>query len=70
VLWWFERDGRHTRVEVLHLVRGGYELRLFDGDGTEHVEHFEDSNALAHRQHAIHDHLISQGWQRSGEWLL
>lgn len=63
-------NGRHARVEVLHLTPGGYELRLFDADGTEHVEQFTDAADLTKRQQAIHDQLIAQGWSRSCEWLL
>jgi len=70
MLWWFEREGLHTRVEVLHLARGGYELRIFDDQGAERVEQFTDAGDLAKRQQAIQDALIAQGWKRSGEWLL
>jgi len=70
MLWWFERDVLHTRVEVLHLASGGYELRIFDAKGAEHVELFTDASDLARRQQAVQDALIAQGWERSGEWLL
>ena len=70
MLWWFERDGRHTRIEVLHPPAGGFELHLFDPDGHEHVERFTELNALRVRQQEIHDQLIAVGWKRSGEWLL
>jgi len=70
MLWWFERGGRHTQVEVLHLVNGRYELRVLDADGREHVETFDDPAELAKRQQAVHDDLVAQGWKRSGEWLL
>ncbi|HZS58206.1 MAG TPA: hypothetical protein VFA43_02985 [Gemmatimonadaceae bacterium] len=70
MLWWFEREGRHTRVEVLHLARGGYELRVFDERGVEQVETFTNSDELAKRQQAVQDALIAQGWKRAGEWLL
>ena len=70
MLWWFEREGLRTRVEVLHLASGGYELRIFDAKGAEHVELFTDASDLARRQQAVQDALITQGWKRSGEWLL
>ena len=70
VLWWFERDGKHTRIEVLHPPAGGYELHVFDADDTEHVEQFGDLAALRRRQQEIQDQLIAVGWKRSGEWLL
>ena len=70
MLWWFEREGVHTRVEVLHLTNGEYELRIFDGDGAEHVELFTGASELARRQQAVHEELIARGWKRSAEWLL
>ena len=70
MLWWFEREGLNTRVEVLHLARGEYELRVFDSNGAEQVEQFTNADDLAKRQRAIQDTLIAQGWKRSGEWLL
>lgn len=70
MLWWFEREGKHTQIEVLHLVTGKYELRVVEADGQERVEHFADPVELAKRQQAIQDELVSLGWKRSGEWLL
>jgi hypothetical protein len=32
MLWWFERAGRHTRVEVLQLATDEYELRVIDAE--------------------------------------
>jgi len=70
MLWWFERQGRHTRVEVLDLPNGGYELRVVDAEGSERVEHFTNAADLAKRQQAVQDDLIAAGWNRSGEWLV
>jgi hypothetical protein len=70
MLWWFERDGRHMHVEVLHLARGGFELHIVDADGNEHIERFANAADLAARQQEIQDDLAARGWKRSGEWLL
>ena len=70
MLWWFERDGAQTMVEVLNLPAGDYELRILEADGVERVEHFDNAADLARRQQAVHDSLIAQGWSRSGDWLL
>ena len=70
MLWWFERSGRRTTIEVLDLGRGEYELRVLDADGHEQVERFANAADLAKRQQAIEDQLIATGWTRSGEWLL
>lgn len=70
MLWFFEREGLQTRVEVLHLPDGTYELRVLDADEAEHVERFTNAAELAKSQQAIQDALIANGWQRSGEWLV
>ena len=70
MLWWFERDGRRTIIEVLNLPTGEFELRTQNPDGTEDVEYFTDAVALAKRQQAIHNALFAKGWARSGEWRL
>jgi hypothetical protein len=69
MLWWFERDGRKTRVEVLNLASGNYELHVIDGDGIERVEHFAEAGALAKRQQQIQDSLVSQGWKGPERWI-
>ena len=70
MLWWFEREGRQTRIEVLNLANGHYELRVVDGDGVESVEHFVDAAELAKRQQEIQDRLISQGWEGPSSWII
>ena len=70
MLWWFERDGKHTRVEVLHPPAARMELHVFHPDGSELVEYFDDVDALRRRQHEIENSLVALGWKRSGEWLL
>lgn len=70
MLWWFEREGRRTTVEVLELPHAAYELRVVDADGTEHIEHFTSPQDLAKRQRAIHDNLLAQGWTHSGGWRI
>ena len=70
MLWWFEREGLRTSIEVLHLANGEFELRIIDSDGIERVETFTSATELAKRQQAIHETLAVGGWTRSGEWLL
>ena len=69
MLWWFEREGHKARIEVLNLATGEYELRVVDGDGVEHVEHFVEAADLAKRQQEIQDRLISQGWNGPSSWI-
>jgi hypothetical protein len=70
VLWWFEREGARTTIEVLHLPNGEYELRVVGEDGAEHIEQFANAADLAKRQLALQDLLRAQGWARSGEWKM
>jgi hypothetical protein len=70
MLWWFEREGRKTRVEVLNLATGDYELHIIDGDGVEQVEYFTDAAELAKRQQQIQDALSSQGWSGPSSWIV
>lgn len=70
VFWWFERQGVYVRCEALDLPGGGYELRIVDPDGTEHVEHFPDSADLAKRQRAVERDLTAHGWSGPHGWNL
>jgi hypothetical protein len=70
MLWWFERAGLRTTLEVLDLPTGEYELRIADANGAEQVEHFTNATDLAKRQQAIQDALVAKGWERSGGWLV
>jgi hypothetical protein len=68
MLWWFEREGLRTTIEVLNLPTDEYELRLVDAGGVERVEHFTNAIDLAKRQQAIQDMLVGQGWAQTGGW--
>jgi hypothetical protein len=70
MLWWFEREGRHTRLEILHLATGEFELRVIDADGVEQVEHFTNAVDLAKRQEAIQQMLVAHGWMGPHGWTL
>jgi len=67
---WFERDGKHVRVEVLELSPKNYELRFIDADGSERVEMFTDSGALAERQEQVQRALHVEGWNGPHGWVI
>ena len=67
---WFERDGKHVRVEVRELSPKNYELRFIDADGSERVEMFTDSEALAERQEQVQRELRDQGWNGPHGWVI
>lgn len=70
MFWWFEREGRYMRCEVLDLPHGGYELRICNPDGTERVEYFPDSADLARRQRSVEHELAAEGWSGPHGWNL
>jgi hypothetical protein len=69
VFWWFERRGQFLRYEARDLP-DGFELRVIDPDGTEHVEHFVDSGDLTRRQLAFERSLTAEGWTGPHGWNL
>jgi hypothetical protein len=70
MFWWFERNGRHLRVEVLQIAPDSYELRTIHADGTERVEAFNDAGELAARQQALQDVLSTDGWTGPHGWVV
>ena len=70
MFWWFERQGHYLRCEVLQLSTGGYELRVVNPDGSEHVEHFVDTSDLTKRQYDVLDEIVRAGWTGPHGWVL
>ena len=70
MFWWFERRGEFLRYEARDLPAGGFELRVINPDGTEHVENFSDSGDLARRQVTFEHDLVSDGWTGPHGWNL
>jgi hypothetical protein len=70
MFWWFERSGQYLRYEARDLAAGGFELRVVNPDGTEHVENFSDSGDLARRQIVFEHDLASDGWTGPHGWNL
>jgi hypothetical protein len=52
------------------MTTGGYELRIIGPDGSEHIEHFNDSRDLAKRQHDVIDEITQEGWSGPHGWVL
>jgi hypothetical protein len=70
LFWWFERGGRYLRCEAQEAATGGYELRIIRPDGSEQVEHFDDSSDLTKRQQDIIEEITSEGWTGPHGWVL
>ncbi|MGE5244098.1 MAG: hypothetical protein ACM3SQ_07715 [Betaproteobacteria bacterium] len=61
MVWFFERKGEYLRCETRQ-VDGGFELVITEPGGTERVERFDDSAAMARRQVELERGLTGNGW--------
>jgi len=63
MVWFYERQGAFMRCEARTADDGvGFELVVIQPDGTEHIEKFDDSGALARRQQELASSLAHDGW--------
>ena len=63
MVWFYERQGAFIRCETRNAASGsGFELVVIQPDGSERVEHFDDSAALARRQAELENTLTHDGW--------
>jgi hypothetical protein len=64
MVWFYERHGVFIRCETRDAANGaGFELVIFQPDGTESVELFIDSAALERRQQELQSTFTHSGWQ-------
>jgi len=62
MVWFYERQGTFIRCETRSSQTGaGFEL-VVNPDGSERVEHFDDSSTLARRQSELENTLSHDGW--------
>jgi hypothetical protein len=63
MVWFYEPQGAFIRCETPTRANGvGFELVVVQPDGTELVEHFDDSANLARRQAELESSLSHDGW--------
>jgi len=63
MVWFYERHGTYIRCETRDALDGdGFDLLIVNPDGTERVEHFEDSGKLTRRQQELESLLTVDGW--------
>lgn len=63
MVWFYERQGAFIRCETRDSQSGaGFELVVIQPDGSERVEHFDDSSMLARRQSELESSLSHDGW--------
>jgi hypothetical protein len=65
MVWFYERHGAFIRFEAREAEGdgGGFDLVITDPDGSERIEHFDDSSALTRRQQDLERALTHDGWQ-------
>jgi hypothetical protein len=62
MVWFYERQGTFIRCETRNAAGGGFELVVIKPDGSERVEHFDDSLTLSRRQAELENTLTHDGW--------
>ena len=62
MVWFYERQGTFIRCETRIAESGGFELVVIEPDGSERVEHFEDSSTLSRRQAELENTFTHDGW--------
>jgi hypothetical protein len=63
MVWFYERHGAYIRCETRDAPDGnGFDLLILNPDGSERVEHFEDSASLTRRQQELESTLTVDGW--------
>lgn len=62
MVWFYERQGTFIRCETRTAAAGGFELVVIQPDGSERVEHFDDSSTLSRRQAELENTLTHDGW--------
>jgi len=64
VIWFYAKRGRHLRCELRELSDGSqFDLVITDADGSERVEHFEDSSSVTRRSAQLEAEWIQEGWE-------
>jgi hypothetical protein len=63
VIWFYAKHGNHLRCEVRQAASGEqFDLIITEADGTERIEHFEDSASVTRRTLQLEAEWIRQGW--------
>ena len=64
MVWFYEKQGAFIRCEARDSETGpGFDLIVIQPDGSEHIEHFDDSRHLTRRQQELESTLADDGWQ-------
>jgi len=64
VIWFYAKNGNHLRCEVRQMINGErFDLIITDIDGSERVEHFDNSIALTKRSVQLETEWRGKGWE-------
>lgn len=64
MIWFYAKRGRHLRCELRELTEGRqFDLVITDVDGSERVEHFDDSTSVMRRSAQLEADWIKEGWE-------
>jgi len=64
MVWFYEKQGAFIRCEARDSETGfGFDLIVIEPDGSERIEHFDDSRILTRRQQELESTLVHDGWQ-------
>ncbi|MBA3269761.1 MAG: hypothetical protein H0T71_04555 [Acidobacteria bacterium] len=64
MVWFYERQGNFIRCDTRDAAgrATAFELLIIQPDGSENVEHFEDSPSLERRRRELEAALTHEGW--------
>jgi len=63
MVWFYEKQGAFIRCEARDSETGlGFQLIVIQPDGSERIEHFDDSRHLTRRQQELESTLVDDGW--------
>ena len=62
MIFFFERDGRYVRCELLPRSDGSSELIVTELEGGQTVERLDDSAEVTRRVSELRQSLLSAGW--------
>ena len=70
MFYWFKRGNEFMRYEARTALTGRFEFTVVAPDGTEHVEQFDNADALQARQVAFEKEIGAEGWTGPHGWNL
>ena len=63
MIWFYAKHGTHLRCEVRQAATGEqFDLIITEADGSERIEHFEDSASVTRRTLQLEAEWVQQGW--------